>query len=87
MGKQMHIPFCIENGVNYLRPQEGALSDGQFITEIVKSTKCGLVLDLHNVYTNYLNGRQPVNDFLDTIPLDQVWELHLAGVDRMMITG
>jgi uncharacterized protein (UPF0276 family) len=79
MAKHIPIPFCIENGVSYLKPQEFELSDGQFVSEVIKATNCGLILDLHNAYTNELNGRQSVNDFLNIIPLESVSELHLAG--------
>jgi uncharacterized protein len=79
MAKHIQIPFCIENGVNYLKPQKYEISDGQFVSKVIRATNCGLVLDLHNAYTNELNGRQSINDFLNAIPLDSVWELHLAG--------
>jgi uncharacterized protein (UPF0276 family) len=79
MSKEVPIPFCIENGVNYLKPRKDELSEGQFISEIIEKTGCGLVLDLHNAYTNELNGRQSVKEFLNTIPLRYVRELHLAG--------
>jgi uncharacterized protein len=79
MVAKIPIPFCIENGVNYLKSREDELTDGQFISEVIKATHCGLILDLHNAYTNELNGRQSVNDFLNTIPLEDIWELHLAG--------
>jgi uncharacterized protein len=36
-------------------------------------------LDLHNVWTNERNGRQPVWDFVAELPLDRVWEIHVAG--------
>jgi uncharacterized protein (UPF0276 family) len=79
MKKHINIPFFIENGVNYLKTQEYEIPDGQFVSDVIRATNCGLVLDLHNAYTNELNGRQSVNDFLNTIPLESVWELHLAG--------
>jgi hypothetical protein len=34
---------------------------------------------MHNVFTNALNGRQSVDEFLAEIPLHRVWEIHLAG--------
>jgi uncharacterized protein len=52
---------------------------GAFVAAVVRSADCGLLLDMHNVFTNALNGRQPVDEFLDSIPLDRVWEVHLAG--------
>jgi uncharacterized protein (UPF0276 family) len=73
------VPVAIETGVNYLRPRADELLDGEFMAEVARRTGCGILLDLHNVYTNALNGRQPVERFLDWLPLERVWEIHLAG--------
>ncbi len=73
------VPFAVETGVNYLQPRAGELSDGAFLRTVVEAADCGILLDLHNLYANELNGRQPVRDFLAEIPLERVWEIHLAG--------
>jgi uncharacterized protein (UPF0276 family) len=73
------VPIAVETGVNYLRPRADELVDGAFVAAVARSADCGLLLDMHNVFTNALNGRQPVDEFLDSIPLDRVWEVHLAG--------
>jgi uncharacterized protein len=38
---------------------------------------------LHNLWCNQLNGRQQVLDVLAELPLDRVWEVHLAGGKEM----
>ena len=73
------VPVAIETGVNYLRPRPDELNDGEFVRRVVESANCGLLLDLHNVFANAWNGRQSVDEFLDQLPLDRVWEIHLAG--------
>jgi uncharacterized protein (UPF0276 family) len=73
------VPVAVETGVNYLRPRADELPDGAFVAEVVQRADCGLLLDMHNIFTNALNGRQPVDQFLDEIPLERVWEVHLAG--------
>ncbi len=73
------VPIAVETGVNYLRTRSDELPDGAFVAEVVQSADCGLLLDMHNIFTNALNGRQPVDQFLAEIPLDRVWEMHLAG--------
>ncbi len=72
-------PIAVETGVNYLRPRTDEIPDGAFVAEVVETADCGLLLDMHNVFTNALNGRQPVEEFLGEIPLERVWEVHLAG--------
>jgi uncharacterized protein (UPF0276 family) len=72
-------PMAVETGVNYLRPRSSELADGAFVARVVEAADCGLLLDLHNVFTNQRNGRQSVEAYIDQLPLDRVWELHLAG--------
>ena len=73
------VPLAVETGVSYLRPRADELPDGEFIARVVDAANCGLLLDLHNVYCNSVNGRQPLDQFLEQIPLDRVWEVHVAG--------
>jgi uncharacterized protein (UPF0276 family) len=76
---QLPVAFAVETPVNYLRPRHGELSDGNFIARVAQDADCGILLDLHNVWANELNGRQPVRDFLAEIPNERVWEVHVAG--------
>lgn len=73
------VPFAVETGVNYLRPLPGELADGDFFAAVAGSADCGLLLDLHNLWANQRNGRQPVLEVIGQLPLDRVIEVHLAG--------
>jgi uncharacterized protein len=73
------VPLAIETGVNYLRPRNGELPDGEFVARVADEADCGILLDLHNVWTNEKNGRQALADYIEQIPLERVWEIHLAG--------
>jgi uncharacterized protein (UPF0276 family) len=73
------VPIAVETGVNYLRPRSDEIPDGAFVRDVADSADCGILLDLHNVFANAANGRQPVEDFLHQLPFDRVWEIHLAG--------
>ncbi len=73
------VPLAIETGVNYFKPRSDEIPDCEFLTELVQSAGCGILLDLHNIYCNQLNGRQSIETFLSHIPLEDVWEIHLAG--------
>jgi uncharacterized protein (UPF0276 family) len=79
LASRLPVPFAVETGVNYLRPRAGELSDGAFVAAVAEGADCGILLDLHNLWANERNGRQPVREFLDEIPLDRVWEVHVAG--------
>jgi uncharacterized protein (UPF0276 family) len=73
------VPVAIENGTSYLRPRSDEMSDGEFLARVAEAADCGLLLDLHNAHANAVNGRQPLAELLAMLPLQRVWELHLAG--------
>jgi uncharacterized protein len=79
MSSRLPVPLAIETGVSYLRPRADELPDGEFVARVADAADCGILLDLHNVWTNHRNGRQPLGDYLDQLPLERVWELHVAG--------
>ncbi len=79
--RQVNLPFAFETPANYLKPVQGEMSDGEFFAQIAERADCGILLDLHNLWCNQLNGRQKLMDVVDSLPLDRVWEVHLAGGD------
>ena len=76
---QLPVPLAVETGVNYLKPIKGHLPDGEFVSRIINEADCGLLLDIHNLYANEVNGRQAIAEFIKQIPVERVWEVHLAG--------
>jgi uncharacterized protein (UPF0276 family) len=77
-GRALSRPVAFETGVNYLRP-DGGMSDGEYWRAVADATGCGILLDLHNLWCNEVNGRGRVLDVIDQLPLERVWEVHLAG--------
>jgi len=73
------VPFLIETGVNYLQPRPGLMHDGAFVAAVAEEAGCGILLDLHNLWANELNGRQPVRELVSELPLERVREIHIAG--------
>ena len=72
-------PVAFETGVNYLQARGDELPDGDFFADVAETASCGILLDLHNLWCNEVNGRARVLDVIDRLPLDRVWEIHLAG--------
>lgn len=72
-------PVAFETGVNYFRPRPGELSDGAFFAAVAEAADCSILCDLHNLWCNEHNGRQPVTEVLDELPLERICEVHLAG--------
>jgi uncharacterized protein len=74
------VPLGHENAA-YYRPCPGAeMREAEFLRRLVEASGTYLHLDLHNIYTNSINlPGYDVDDFLRTIPLDRVIEVHIAG--------
>ncbi len=72
-------PVAFETGVNYLQPVADQLDDGRFFGEVAEAADCGILLDLHNLWCNEVNGRARILDVVEELPLHRVWEVHLAG--------
>jgi uncharacterized protein (UPF0276 family) len=79
VARALPVPFLIETGVNYLQPRPGCLSDGAFVAAVAEHADCGILLDLHNLWANEVNGRQTVREFVSELPLERVREVHIAG--------
>ena len=75
VGRQM----LLENPSNYLTFVESTLDEADFISEIVKRTGCGLLLDINNVYISAHNINISAQAYLAAYPLKHVQEIHLAG--------
>jgi uncharacterized protein (UPF0276 family) len=75
--------LLIENVSRYFNFTESTYSEAEFITEICRKSGCGLILDLNNIYVNQSNFPQDPGNafdhFIQTIPLDIIDEIHLAG--------
>jgi uncharacterized protein (UPF0276 family) len=75
----LNRPLALETGVNYLPLRACEMSDGRFVRQVVEEADCGILLDLHNLWTNERNGRQRALDFVAELPLERVFEIHVAG--------
>lgn len=71
-------PFLLEN-ITYYVDLATPLSEAQFITEVMESCECHLLLDLTNLDINARNHDFDPLEFLDTIPVERVTQVHLAG--------
>jgi hypothetical protein len=79
MAAQVKVAFAIENGVSYLRHRRDEMADGEFVAAVAEEADVGILLDLHNAYTNERNGRGSMASFVEALPLERVVEIHLAG--------
>jgi|KBSSwiStaDraftv2_1062776.scaffolds.fasta_scaffold46706_4 uncharacterized protein (UPF0276 family) len=76
---KIKLPFAFETGVNYLQQKNYEIPDGHFVSEIATKADCNILLDLHNIMANQINGRQSVSEFINQLPLERICEIHIAG--------
>ena len=69
---------AIEN-VSYYTPVAAEMSEIEFVNEIVERADCKLLLDVNNVYVNAFNHKYDAHAFIDSLPLDRVAYIHMAG--------
>jgi uncharacterized protein (UPF0276 family) len=74
------IPLLHENAAYYLETPGAEMPEAEFMARLVEAAGTYLHLDLHNIYTNSVNLKGfDCRAYLDTIPLDRVVAIHLAG--------
>ncbi len=72
-------PMLLENPSTYLQFERSTLDETDFITEVIRRTGCGLLLDVNNVYVSCINHQRDPSAYIDALPLQAVGEIHLAG--------
>ena len=74
------VPLAHENAAYYIPCPGAEMREAEFIARLVEEAGTFIHLDLHNVYTNSLNfGDFDIDDYFNTIPLERVISVHLAG--------
>lgn len=87
VSERIRRPLIVENTwYDYVIPLPGAIGEPAFITEVLRDTEHGLLLDVTNLWINAANYGFDVSEWLDAAPLHRVVELHVAG-DELRTTG
>ena len=75
LGRQL----LVENLSSYLSFSNSEMTEGEFLAELTRSTGCGILFDVENLYVNVRNLGVDAAAFIKTIPAEAVHEYHLAG--------
>jgi uncharacterized protein (UPF0276 family) len=73
--------LLVENVSAYVRFDDDAMSEWDFVAAVAHRSGCKLLFDVNNVYVNAVNHGFDASAFLAAIPTDAVAEIHLAGFD------
>jgi len=71
--------IALENPSTYLRFTASQMPEWEFLAEVSHRADCGILLDVNNVYVSARNHGFDAGDYLEAIPPDRVWQIHLAG--------
>lgn len=74
----IEMPLVLENA-SYYAQTFNDLTEAQFITAVLEESGCDLLLDVNNIYVNSINHRYDALAFLESLPLERVKYLHVAG--------
>ncbi len=72
-------PLVLENPSSNLSYAESVMPEWQFLTELARRTGCGVLLDVNNVYVSAVNHGFSAEAYIDAVPADAIWQVHLAG--------
>ena len=73
------VPMAVENISYYLHPGIGSMSEAEFIARVCERADCGLMLDVNNAYVNATNFGFDLDEWMRTVPLHRVVQMHVAG--------
>ena len=69
----------IENISAYVDYNINEMTEGEFFTQLAKSTGCGILLDVNNLFVNSFNFNRNLEEELFDFPFSSVTQIHIAG--------
>ncbi|WP_025167186.1 MNIO family bufferin maturase [Pseudomonas taeanensis] len=76
---RLQRPMLLENPSTYVEYASSTMDEASFISELIRRSGCGLLLDVNNVYVSCINHNWDALGYINALPLHAVGELHLAG--------
>ena len=71
--------LVLENLSSYVRFADSELTEWDFLAELSRRSGCKLLLDVNNIVVSARNHGFAPHEYLDGIPGEAVWQIHLAG--------
>ncbi len=75
--------ILIENVSTYMTFADSAMSEAEFVSQVVNLADCDLLLDINNVYVSATNHHFDALDYIRQLPMQRIREFHLAGYEDM----
>ena len=71
--------ILLENPATHVLFEESDMSQTEFLREVARRTRCGLLLDINNAFVSAAHYGQTPKRYLDEFPIEIVFEIHLEG--------
>jgi len=71
--------IALENVSSYLSFESDGMSEWDFLVAIAEEADCGILLDINNVFVSAHNHGFDAVKYIDSIPAERVFQIHLAG--------
>lgn len=71
--------ILLENVSSYVTYRDSQLTEWEFLREIAERADCLILLDVNNIYVSSVNHEFAPLDYLNSIPVERVQQIHLAG--------
>ncbi len=75
LGRQI----LLENVSSYLTYKASEMEEWEFLKLVCEEADCLLLLDINNIYVSGFNHEFDPKMFIDHIPAERVYQIHLAG--------
>lgn len=75
LGRQI----LLENASSYVTYKASDMQEWEFIKAIAEEADCLILLDVNNIYVSGFNHDFDPKTYIDHIPSERVWQIHLAG--------
>jgi uncharacterized protein (UPF0276 family) len=71
--------IALENVSSYLSFERDAMPEWEFLAAVCEEADCGILLDVNNVFVSAHNHGFRAGEYIDAMPAERVFQIHLAG--------
>ena len=75
----LELPVVVENVSSYAEFHASEMTEWEFLTEVVETADCGILLDVNNIYVSSFNHNFDPMTYVENVPHDRVAQIHIAG--------
>jgi len=71
--------IALENVSSYAAFRADEMPEWEFLARVAERADCGILLDVNNVFVSAHNHGLDAEKYIDALPTERIFEIHLAG--------